>query len=156
MTRTDYVNDANAPAANSIVVATTVFVQDEAGRILLIRRSDNGLWALPGGGLELGETVNECAVRETREEAGIDIAVIGLVGIYSNPAHVIAYSDGEVRQQFSICLRGRPLGGSLQPSSESTEVRWVAQSALDNLPIHSTMLERLDRGFAHDAEPYLE
>lgn len=56
MPKTDYLNDPRAPKANSLVVAVTVFVQDGVGRILLIRRSDNRLWALPGGAQDLGES----------------------------------------------------------------------------------------------------
>lgn len=155
MARTDYLDDPDAPAPNSMVVATTVFVQDEQGWVLLIRRSDSGAWALPGGGLDFGETVVDCAVRETREETGLDVRVTGLVGIYSNPRHVIAYSDGEVRQQFSICLRAIVTGGQIRPSSESTEVRWWNPAELDRLNIHPEMRRRIDRGLAAEPEPYL-
>src|SRR5689334_9670999 len=118
MRRVDYLNDPTAPKANSIVVATSVFVEDDAGQILLIRRTDNGLWSLPGGGMEPGETVMGCAVREVKEETGIDVEVTGLVGIFSNPAHVVAYPDGEVRQGFSICVSARPIAGAVCTSDE--------------------------------------
>jgi ADP-ribose pyrophosphatase YjhB (NUDIX family) len=155
LARTEYFNDPDAPTPNSIVVATTAFVQDDDGRVLLIRRSDSGNWALPGGGQEFGESVADSAVRETCEEAGVDVEVIGLVGIYSNPRHLIAYSDGEVRQQFSICLRARATGGEPRPSDESTDVRWFAKDELDGLPIHPEMRLRIDHGFAHSPQPYL-
>src|SRR4029450_12400718 len=114
--------------ANSIVVAVTAFVLDEDGRVLLIRRTDNGLWAIPGGAQDIGEYIADTVVRETKEESGIDVKVTGVVGIYSNPNHVMAYSDGEVRQQFSIFFRARYLGGEATPSDESSEVRWVERS----------------------------
>jgi 8-oxo-dGTP pyrophosphatase MutT (NUDIX family) len=62
---------------NSIVAAVTVFVLDDYGRVLLIRRTDNGLWAIPGGAQDFGEYIAETAVRETREESGIDVEVTG-------------------------------------------------------------------------------
>ena len=105
MARIDHFNNPDAPPANSIVVATTSFVLDDQDRVLLIHRTDNDLWALPGGAQEFGEYVADTAVRETKEEAGIDTEVTGIVGIYTNPSHVVEYSDGEVRQQFSICFR---------------------------------------------------
>jgi ADP-ribose pyrophosphatase YjhB (NUDIX family) len=155
MARIEHFNDPYSPAANSIVVATTSFVQDEQGRVLLIHRTDNDLWAIPGGAQEFGEYIAETAVRETLEESGIETEVIGLVGIYTNPNHKVEYSDGEVRQQFSICFRARPVGGELRPSDESSEVKWVAQDQLDSLNIHPSMRLRIDHGFEHRPEPYI-
>lgn len=155
MARVEYFNDPAAPAANSIVVAATAFVVDAQDRVLLIQRTDNGLWAVPGGAQDFGEYIAETAVRETREETGIETEVVGLVGIYTNPHHVMAYSDGEVRQQFSICLRARPTGGELRTSSESSRVAWVRQSDLDNLQIHPSMRLRIDHGYKGSAQPYI-
>lgn len=155
MARTEHFNDPNAPKPNSIVVAVTVFVQDELGRVLLIQRTDNGLWALPGGGQDFGEYIAETAVRETREEAGVEVEVTGVVGIYTNPNHVVEYSDGEVRQQFSICFRGRYVSGQPTPSDESSEVRWVGRDELDDLTIHPSMRLRIDHGFQNRQQPYI-
>lgn len=157
MARRDYYDDPDAPQPNSIVPAVTAAIRDGDGRLLLIQRSDNGLWAMPGGGLEPGETVAQAAAREVLEETGIAVDVTGVVGIYSDPKHVIAYDDGEVRQQFAICLSARPTGGKLQTSSESVQVRWVGANDLDSLPVHSTT--RLRIGHALDPEraaPYFE
>ncbi|AXH89283.1 NUDIX hydrolase [Micromonospora sp. CA-248089] len=155
MARTEHFNDPNAPKPNSIVVAVTVFVQDELGRVLLIQRTDNGLWALPGGAQDFGEYIAETAVRETREETGVEVEVTGMVGIYTNPNHVVEYSDGEVRQQFSICFRGRYVSGQPTPSDESSEVRWVARDELDDLAIHPSMRLRIDHGFESRQQPYI-
>jgi 8-oxo-dGTP pyrophosphatase MutT (NUDIX family) len=152
--RTDYMNDPDAPLPTSIVIAASAFVLDDAGRLLLIRRTDSGLHALPGGRHELGETMSETAIRETIEETGVRIAVTGLVGIYSNPAHVIEFTDGEVRQEFSICFRGEPVSGEPRGSDESTEVRWVEPVELPTLEIHPSIRLRIDHGLAGRAEPY--
>jgi ADP-ribose pyrophosphatase YjhB (NUDIX family) len=155
MARIEHLNDPHAPEANSIVVATTSFVQDENRRVLLIHRTDNDLWAIPGGAQEFGEYIAETAVRETLEESGIETEVIGIVGIYTNPHHVVEYSDGEVRQQFSICFRARPVGGALRSSDESSEAAWISRDQLDSLNIHPSMKLRIDHGFEHRAEPYI-
>ncbi|MFJ3495293.1 NUDIX domain-containing protein [Streptomyces sp. NPDC086091] len=144
MARRDYEDDPAAPRANSLVPAASAVVTDEAGRVLLQRRVDNGTWALPGGALHIGESLPECAVRETREETGIDVEVVGIVGTYSNPRHVFAYDDGEVRQEFSICFLARPVGGELAVSDESTDVRWFDPADVDELPMVAGVRKRVN------------
>ena len=83
--RIDYYDSPEAPRANSLVPSVNVVVVNHAGAMLLIRRTDNGNWALPGGGIGLGESVAQAAVRETFEESGIECVITGIVGIYSDP-----------------------------------------------------------------------
>ena len=68
----------------------------------MLRRTDNGLWTLPTGGLKKSETISACGIRECREETGIDIEITGMVGVFSDPGHVVAYhrhgAVTEVRQ----------------------------------------------------------
>ncbi|GAA3459923.1 NUDIX hydrolase [Saccharothrix longispora] len=154
MTRTDYLNDPNAPEANSIRVAVSAIVQDPTGRLLMIRRTDNDKYAIPGGGQEVGETLSQAAIREVEEETGIHVEVTGLVGLYSNPNHVIAYDNGEVRQEFSICFRAQPIAGELRTSSESKEVDWVEPERLPTLDIHPSIRLRIEHGLSNGAEPY--
>ncbi|MFJ9440490.1 NUDIX hydrolase [Kitasatospora sp. NPDC101235] len=156
MSRIDYFHDPAAPQANSVVPSVTAVVTDVDGRLLLIHKTDNNLWALPGGGHDIGESVADTVVREVREETGIDVEVVSVVGLYTDPGHVMAYDDGEVRQQFSICFRARPTGGALRTSSESKEVRWVNPADLDDLEIHPSMRLRIKHGLASDrTEPYI-
>ncbi|CAO5170345.1 8-oxo-dGTP diphosphatase [Frankia sp. AiPs1] len=155
MARIDYFNDPNAPKANSVVPSVTAVVTDDEQRILLVHKTDNDLWALPGGGMDLGESITDAAVRETKEETGVDIEVTGLIGVYTNPRHVLAYDDGEVRQQFSLCFTTRNLGGELSTSSETKEVKWVAPTDLDSLNIHPSMRLRIDHYLEHRPAPYL-
>jgi 8-oxo-dGTP pyrophosphatase MutT (NUDIX family) len=156
MGRTDYLHDPAAPPANSVVPSVVAFVQDEHGRVLVIRRSDNGRWALPGGGHDAGESISATVVRETKEETGIDVEVIDLSGIYTDPGHVMAYDDGEVRQQFSMCFRARPVGGEVRTSSETTEVRWVSSADLSELDVHPTMRLRIEHAMDRSrAAPYI-
>jgi ADP-ribose pyrophosphatase YjhB (NUDIX family) len=155
VSRTDYFDDPNAPKAQRIVPAVTAFVVNERGEVLLERRSDNGMWGMPGGVVEIGESVPDAVVREVKEETGIKVRVVGMVGVYSDPRHVIEFSDGEVRQQFSITLRAEPIGGQLRPSSESLEVRWVPAGEIPELRIARTTLLRLERGFLNEPAPYI-
>ena len=155
MARREYYNDREAPAPNSLVVATSAVVTDDAGRILLQRRTDSGNWALPGGGMEITESLADSVIREVREETGFDVEVTGLVGTYTDPRHVIAYTDGEVRRQFNICYTARVTGGQLAISDESTEIRFVDPGELDSLPIHHTQRLRISHYLEHRDSPYL-
>src|SRR5215216_4648537 len=80
--RIDYLDDPDAPEATSLVPSVNVGVINEAGEVLLIRRTDNDNWALPGGAMDIGETIAEAGVRETREETGIECEIVRLVGVY--------------------------------------------------------------------------
>ncbi|MFE6849746.1 NUDIX domain-containing protein [Streptomyces sp. NPDC057674] len=151
--RTDYFNDPSAPKANSIVPAVTAFVVNEAGAVLMERRSDNGRWGMPGGVQEIGENIAGTVVREVREETGITVEVIGLVGIFTDPGHVIEFADGEVRQEFSLCFRARPVSGEIEVSSESLEVRWIPRSEVDSLDMSPTTRRRLEEGFRDSPVP---
>lgn len=154
--RIDYYDDPEAPEANSLVPSVNVVVVNDAGEILMVRRTDNGNWALPGGAVDLGESVAKAAVRETLEESGIECAVTGIVGIYSDPRHVILYtSNGEVRQEFSIVLIGRPLSGQLTRSSESSEVRWVPATEVLGYTMDRSMRIRINDFLARNESPVI-
>ena len=156
MARQDYFNDPDAPTPNAIVPASTAFVRDSNGKILLVKRLDNGLWALPGGVIEFGESASMAAVREVEEETGIKVEITGLVGIYSDPRSLIAYDDGEVRQQFTICFRAKVVGGELRGSDESTDVGWIDEDELPNLTMHHVQRMRVNHGLERGADsPYL-
>lgn len=143
MSRIDYIDDPNAPKANSVVPSVVAIVQDDAGRVLMIHRTDNDKWALPGGGHDVGESIADTVVREVHEETGYDVRVSAITGIYTNPGHVMAYDDGEVRQQFSIAFRANLVGGKPCTSSESDKVEWVDPAELGALNLHPSMRERI-------------
>jgi ADP-ribose pyrophosphatase YjhB (NUDIX family) len=141
MARKDYYHDPDAPKANSLVPSTTAAVRDDQGCILLIHKIDNDYWALPGGGMELGESIVE---------------LTGLVGIYTDPGHVMAYDDGEVRQEFSVCFHARVLSGQpREDGSETKEVRWVEPADVPGLSIHPSMRRRIDDALAGDSTPQI-
>jgi 8-oxo-dGTP pyrophosphatase MutT (NUDIX family) len=142
--RTEYWHDPTAPTPNSLVPAAGILAVDDSGAILLQRRRDTGQWALPMGKQEIGETISQTALRESLEETGVELEVVGLVGIYSDPAHIVAYTDGEVRQEYEVTLLGRPIGGAPTVNEEASDVRWVPPGELNSLDIHPTMRRQID------------
>lgn len=154
--RIDYYDDPNAPPANRVVPSANVVVADDTGHVLLIRRTDNDNWALPGGAMDLGESLLDAASRETAEETGVQVQITGLVGIYTDPRHVIHYtSNDEVRQEFSVVFTARPIGGAPRPSGESREVNWIAPDQLRGLPMDRSMRMRIAHYLAGNQKPHL-
>jgi ADP-ribose pyrophosphatase YjhB (NUDIX family) len=146
MGRIEYYDDPNAPQPNSLAPAAAVFVQDDAGRVLMVQRSDDGLWALPGGGMDIGETLGECAEREVLEVTGYQVHVVDVIGVYSDPKHIIAYSGGEVRQQLVICFRALLVSGDSRTDEEAPQLAWLDPVSLDELPMHPSTRLRVHHG----------
>lgn len=105
--------------------------------------------------MDLTDSLPGTAVREVKEETGLDVEITGLVGTYTDPRHIIAYTDGEVRRQFNVCFTARIVGGELAISDESTELRFVPPDELDELPMHHTQRLRLRHFMEHREQPYL-
>ena len=155
MTRIEHYHDPDAPRPNRLVPAASAVVADTDGRILLARRRDNQLWTIPGGAMEPGETIAQTAMREVKEETGIEVEVVSLVGIYSDPHHVVEYADGEVRQQFSVCFACRPTGAEAERDDEMSEVGFFPPDAIDAMDLHPSIRLRIDHYLANRSEPYL-
>jgi 8-oxo-dGTP pyrophosphatase MutT (NUDIX family) len=132
-----------------------VFVRDGRGRVLLVRRADSGNWTLPGGMQDLGERITQTAVREMREETGLEVELTGLIGIYTDPGHVMAYDDGQVRQEFVVLFSGTVISGSEAIDEESTGLRWVEPAEFEGLQIHPSVRLRLDHALGQRDGPYL-
>lgn len=110
-----------------------VFVLNERNELLLIQRADNGLWALPGGYQELGETPKECAVRECLEETGFNVEILDLIGAFSSLKYDLKnypLKDIEICHLFFL---GRVTGGKETVSNESKNIKWFPKNALPEL-----------------------
>ncbi|MGW0634128.1 NUDIX hydrolase [Nocardia salmonicida] len=153
--RIDYHQDPNAPAANSVRPSAGAFVR-RGDTVLLICRSDNGNWSMPGGAHDPGESLSQTAIRETEEETGVIIELTGIVGIFTDPTHVIHYtSNDEVRQEFTVIYRAEAIGGEPTTSSESTRVVWVPIADLGTLNMDPSQRKRIDWAISED-EPYID
>jgi 8-oxo-dGTP diphosphatase len=116
----------------SFRIAVSALVFDE-GRVLLAHRRDIDWWNLPGGGMEVGETVDEALRREVAEETGLEIEVEQLVGVYSKPQ----------KQEIVLTFRCHITGGTLTATEETRECRYFAPDALptNTLPKHRQRIE---------------
>jgi mutator protein MutT len=156
MVRIDHLDDPNAPKINSIIPAASAIIENDQGEILLHRRRDNNSWALPGGTMEFGESIAETVIREVKEETGLEVEPISLVGVYTDPNHVIEYTDGEVRQEFSLCFVCKFLSGNLQISEESHALQFFSPREIERLDMHPSIRKRIQHYQEHRQQPAID
>jgi 8-oxo-dGTP diphosphatase len=155
-TRRVYFHDGSAPPATVVVPSVFVAARRRGGRLLLVRRCDSGAWELPGGRVDVGESAAQAAVREVAEEAGVQVLVTGLVGVFTDPGHVIRSRTDEVRQQFAVVLRARATGGVPRPDlNETSEAAWVAVADLSDLPMEAPSRLWIAAVLAQEDQPQL-
>ncbi len=119
-----------ADANTRVRVGTGIIARDQRGLILLEKRRDNGLWGLPGGRIEPGESIIEAALREVREETGLTVEITRLLGVYSEPVGRIVTFPDNVVHLVDILLEAKVISGELQCSDESEELRFFDPAAL--------------------------
>ena len=142
--RTDYSHQPDAPAPNSIRPAAAAAILNSRQEILLLCRRDSGKWTMPGGTLEYGESLTDCALREVREECGLNVVIRDIIGTYTDPDIRIAYSDGEVRQEFTIVYYAVIADGSIELDEESSGWQWVPLKDVQALPLADSQRKRLE------------
>ena len=118
-------------APQKLQPSTSAIVVREDGKILVQKRRDNGKWGLPGGIMDVGETIAASCLREVKEETGLDVEIVRLTGLYTDPAtQVVAYPDGNVVQHVAASFECRVVGGTLALDDESTALEWADPRAL--------------------------
>ena len=112
------------------------------GEVLLQRRADSGWWGLPGGWIDVGESAEQCAIREVYEETGLRVEVMRLIGVYSDPDQyaILTYPDGRSVQFVAAVFECRRISGELTISEESTALEYFMP---DNLPKDTLLSHRL-------------
>jgi 8-oxo-dGTP pyrophosphatase MutT (NUDIX family) len=133
-----YYHDPAAPVPTVVTPSVFVAVCDRPGRLLLVQRCDSGDWELPGGRVDVGESAVTAAAREVAEESGVVVHVTGLIGLYTDPGHIVRSVSGEVRQQFVVLFRASPVSGRPRPDwRETRAAAWWAPPAVAGLPMQA-------------------
>lgn len=129
---------------------------DETGeRILLTRRTDNGLWCLPGGGMDPGESAAEACQREILEETGLRVQVVRLIGIYSSPDWLVQYPDGNRVQIVAVNFEVVALDGQMTSSNEVSQFGYFTVAELDGLQLMENHRQRIIDAFARQSEAFI-
>jgi ADP-ribose pyrophosphatase YjhB (NUDIX family) len=133
------------------LVGCDVFVLNEKKQLLLVRRADNGFWALPGGCQELNETPKQAAERECLEESGYQVKVTALLGVYSSTCYEYVNYPWKENRFCHVFYRARLLGGEARRSNETTEVGWFGEGEIP--PLTDGHGVRIAFGFECDRNP---
>ncbi len=147
VSRDEFFHDSGAPPADVVSPSVFAAVRDELGRLLLVRRLDNGNWELLGGQVDVGDTVDGALQREVGEEAGITIDVLGVSGVYTDPGYVIRSAGGRVRQPFTVCFHATPDAATATPRPdhvETCDAAWFDPAQVNTLPVHPAMRQWID------------
>lgn len=119
-----------------ILVGAGVLIVNEQGDLLLQRRTDNGLWGIPGGSLEINETTEEAARREVREETGLIVGEMTLFGVFSGDGLFYVYPNGDQAAIVSIIYQTSNVAGEMRlDGDESLELRYFSVADLSTLDL---------------------
>ena len=129
--------------------------EDSGQRVLLMQRDDNGQWCLPSGGMDPGESVSETIIREVREETGLEVGVVGLVGVYSSPHVLVQYADGNRFQIVSLCFAAEVLGGELRTTNEAVSVGYFTREQTGALDVMANHVERIHDAFDYEQSAFI-
>ncbi len=128
-----------------IMAGAAGLVVDTEGRLLMQKRTDNGLWGLPGGSMEPGESIEETVRREVLEETGLRLRTMQLFGVFSGADYFYVYPNGDQIYDLCVVFLTRDFGGNLFPGHESQEVGFFPLKALpaDITPLDQPIISRL-------------
>ncbi|MEX1019679.1 MAG: NUDIX domain-containing protein [Litorilinea sp.] len=124
-------------------------------QVLLTRRTDNGRWCLPGGAMDVGESVEEACVREVWEETGLRVAVARLIGVYSTPHRLLEYADGNRFQMVTLSFEVTLLGGTLGLSDETTEYGYFSRAEIAQMDLIDPHVERIEDAWRDAGAPFI-
>jgi 8-oxo-dGTP pyrophosphatase MutT (NUDIX family) len=141
---------------DAVRAGTNAAIFNELGQLAMQKRSDNGFWCMPGGNMDAGESIEDCAVREVFEETGLVVKVKRLIGIYSDPKAytIMSYPDGSLIQYVIVLFECEFVSGELCVSEEGTEVAWVDPNALPENTLLSHRI-RIKDALASGGAPFV-
>jgi 8-oxo-dGTP pyrophosphatase MutT (NUDIX family) len=124
-------------------------------KVLLTRRTDNGMWCLPGGMIEPGESVTEGCAREVFEETGLRVSVVRLVGVYSDPDQVVVYPDGNQVHMIVLNFETKILEGIPGLSEETSGVDWFLVDHAVNMDLFHNHADHIRDALTAQAQTFI-
>ena len=147
---------ARVGSARLLLPSVTALVFDDAGRLLLVRQRDGGVWSTPGGAMEPDEIPADAVVREVWEETGLLVEPLRIAGVYGGSECVVRYDNGDETQYVMAVFACAVRGGALRADGDETlEARYVGEGEARALPLTpwlrhviATFFERREAHFA--------
>ncbi|MGE5465134.1 MAG: NUDIX hydrolase [Syntrophothermus sp.] len=130
-----------------LMLGAVTLILDKEQRLLMMKRTDSGLWGVPGGAVELGEVIEDAARRETKEETNLDVLGMSLFGVFSGPELYYKYPNGDEVYNVSIVYLSHHWRGEVRLNDEHSEWNWFAAGDIpsDFSPPLITILEQFKR-----------
>ncbi|MDD5083739.1 MAG: NUDIX hydrolase [Candidatus Moranbacteria bacterium] len=128
-----YYKDSGAPKPNQPIIPSVhgVIIND-SDEILLHKREDSPIWAIPGGKIEINESIEQCLKREMQEELGVEVSAKRLLGVYTDPSYILALGDN-IQRVFLIVFLCTITSGNLKLTNETMEYRWFTKKDLSSI-----------------------
>jgi ADP-ribose pyrophosphatase YjhB (NUDIX family) len=134
----DYLRNLRSKVGHELILmpSVTMIVRDDRGRILLTKNADVNSWTLPGGGIEPNESPKDAAVREMREETGLLVEPVRIIGVYGGPEYRVVYPNGDVASYVATVFECKVISGEMAPDyEESLDVRYFSEVELNSMQI---------------------
>ncbi len=147
--------DRISKGAELRIGSCAVIFDETRAKVLLTKRTDNGLWCLPGSKMESGESIEECCTREVLEETGLEVRTKRLVGVYSNRDQLVIYPDGNKVQIAVLSFEAEIMGGELGLSDETTDFGFFTMTEIKSMPMHGRHKERVEDALLNQTTPIL-
>lgn len=148
--------DRISKGAELRIGSCAVIFDETRTKVLLTQRADNGLWCLPGGKMESGESIEECCTREVVEETGLEVRTERLIGVYSNQDLLVVYPDGNKTQIIVLSFEASITGGSLGLSDETTDFGYFSLDEIKSMPMHGRHKERVEDALESRQSPIIK
>jgi mutator protein MutT len=137
-----YYKNKNAPLPTQpLLPGTCAVILNQDGQVLLHKREDNSLWTLPGGKMEIGESISDCCKREIKEELDLNVKTKKLIGIYTSPDCIFDFGKGVVFQSFVVAFLCDANDNNITINNESTTTRWFDKKDLKKLKMIPNTLQ---------------